>query len=248
MGVDPNDAMWNDTRTVVANESTIRGAVNLSLQTVLVFDGFTLERTASNEGHILIGASNATGTEPTSSFDIRNNRFIGTRSTGAVWAGIHTNFLNDTAGANPGNQFLAHQNRFQISGSSSGAGILALNNRPGSDGLGSTTLTDNYISGSPSNGLNINKPGAFLNVTGNYLLSDDIFTFQIHTAVITGNTVINSPQGSIQVTASASEDSSDVTVSNNTIINDVANSTAAAQPSYAQLDVRGPLSGTNVIT
>src|SRR5688572_13186775 len=129
MGVDPNDAMWNDTRTVVANESTIRGAVNLSLQTVLVFDGFTLERTASNEGHILIGARGIAGTEPTSSFDIRNNRFIGTRSTGAVWAGIHTNFLNDTAGANPGNQFLAHQNRFQISGSSSGAGILALNNR-----------------------------------------------------------------------------------------------------------------------
>src|SRR5687768_8055486 len=65
MGVDPNDAMWNDTRTVVANESTIRGAVNLSLQTVLVFDGFTLERTASNEGHILIGSGNATGTAPT---------------------------------------------------------------------------------------------------------------------------------------------------------------------------------------
>ncbi len=52
---------WNDTRTVVAAEATIRGAVNFSLQNVIVFDGFTMERTATNEGHILIGSGNPTG-------------------------------------------------------------------------------------------------------------------------------------------------------------------------------------------
>jgi hypothetical protein len=95
MGVDPNDGSWNDTRTVVANEATIQGAMNLSLKNVIVVDGFTFERSASNEGHILIGAAQPDGAGATSSFNITNNRFIGTRNTGAIWAGIHTNFLND---------------------------------------------------------------------------------------------------------------------------------------------------------
>lgn len=86
-GVDPNDGSWADTRTNAAAELTVQGAVNLSLQNDIDVDGFTLERTATNEGHILIGSGNPTGTGPTSSFDIHNNRFIGTRTTGGPWAG-----------------------------------------------------------------------------------------------------------------------------------------------------------------
>ncbi len=97
---------------------------------------------------------------------------------------------------------------------------------------------------SPSNGLNVNRPGAFLTLTGNYLFTDDIFTFQIHNANISNNTVVNSPQGSIQVVASASEDSSDVTVSNNTITNNV----ALLTNNFSQIDIRGPLTGTNFVT
>ena len=225
--------------------------MNLSLRNNIVVDGFTIERTATNEGHVLIGSSLPGGSGTSSSFLLQNNRINGTRAIvppGGAWAGIHTNFLNDTAGLNPGNQFTAHQNRIAIAGAGSGAGILVNANRPGSDGLGSTTITDNFVTNSPSNGLNVNRPGDFLTLTGNHLDNDDIFTFQVHDGLISGNTVINSPQGSIQVVASAAEDSSDVTVSNNTIINDVANSIAAAQPSYAQIDIRGPLSGTNTVT
>src|SRR5204862_1222328 len=50
--------------------------------------------------------------------------------------------------------------------------------------------------------------------------------------------------GSIQVVASSAEDSSNVTVSNNTVINDVSTLTN----NFSQIDIRGPLSGTNSVT
>src|SRR5262249_53431263 len=61
-GVNPNDAAWNDARSNAANESVIHGAVNLSLRNDIVVDGFTIERTPANEGHILIGSGLPSGT------------------------------------------------------------------------------------------------------------------------------------------------------------------------------------------
>src|SRR5262249_39609080 len=89
-GVNPNDADWNDTRTVADNESILRGVVNLSLRNNIIVDGFTVERTATNEGHVLIGSGLPGGSGTSSSFDLRNNRIIGTRDVGGTaWAGIH---------------------------------------------------------------------------------------------------------------------------------------------------------------
>ena len=49
-GVNPDDPSWNDTRTNATTESIIHGAVNLSLHNTITVDGFTIERTSTNEG------------------------------------------------------------------------------------------------------------------------------------------------------------------------------------------------------
>ena len=86
-GVNPDDVNWNDTRANLANESVIQGPMNLSLQNTITVDGFTLNRSATNEGHILIGGGSPLGSGSTSVFTIQNNRITGTRSTGVRTAG-----------------------------------------------------------------------------------------------------------------------------------------------------------------
>ncbi len=214
-GVSPNDAMWNDTRTNPANESIIHGAVNLSLRNNIVMDGFTLERTDTNEGHVLIGSGNPTGVGASSSFNLKNNRIIGTRniaSPGSPWAGIHTNFLNDPA--SPGGQFVSHRNRIVVAGTATGSGILINANVPGTDGLGATTITETYVASSPGNGFNVNRPGASALINGNRVVNDDIFTFRANSTVITNNTISDAPQAAISNTGG----STTWTASNNTII------------------------------
>ena len=69
----------------------IHGAVNLSLRNIIIVNGFTIERTETNEGHVLIGSGLPGGSCSSSSFDIRNTRFVGTRNTGSAgspWAGM----------------------------------------------------------------------------------------------------------------------------------------------------------------
>ncbi|HUF10186.1 MAG TPA: IPTL-CTERM sorting domain-containing protein [Rhodothermales bacterium] len=275
-GVNPNDGSWNDTRTNAANESIIRGAVNLSLRNDIVMEGFTIERTETNEGHILIGGSIPVGVGATSSFNVLNNRFVGTRNTGTIWAGIHTNFLNEAT--LPGAQFTSHQNRITIGGTASGSGILVNANLPGSDGLGSTTITNTYSASAPGNGFNVNRPGASALISGNRLVNDDIFTFRANHTLITGNTISDAPQAAIANTGgstnwTASENTiitpraqaflvgstftadpvNDFTVENNTITVDpslvaVGVNTVFTPFQYAYFDMRGNLTGTNSVT
>ena len=223
-GVNPNDGSWNDTRANAANESIIHGAVNLSLLNTITVDGFTIERTATNEGHILIGGGLPAGTDSTSLFTIQNNRIIGTRSTGTTWGGIHTNLLDTNPPGpytNPGTSAAIQTNRIVIAGTASSNGINIRRLVPGTDNNSNLSITGNYIGPiDPNRGDGINLTGVqtstgLAQITGNHLVGSDIFLYRTVGANIANNQLITPVVAAIAVAGN----NDNITISGNTITN-----------------------------
>ena len=221
-GVNPNDVSWNDVRTNLANESVIQGPLNLSLQNTITVDGFTLNRSASNEGHILIGGGLPSGSGSTSQFTIQNNRITGSRSTGPTWAGIHTNFLDNFPGpfTLPGANATITHNRIVIGGSASGDGILINRLVPGTDNNSSLSITDNYIASDPFNGSAVattqtQTSNGVVQVTGNYLPSGEVAMFRTLGANIANNQMITPAFDGVWLNGG----DNNITVTGNTITN-----------------------------
>ncbi len=207
-GVNPNDGSWADTRTTAANESIIHGAVNLSLSNTITIDGFTIERAAGNEGHILIGGGQPSGVGITSQFTIQNNRIIGSRSTGTTWGGIHTNLLD----SNPpglysfvGTSMTVENNRVEISGTASSNGILIRRLVPGTDNNSALSITGNYIGAIdpiPGDGISlqiVQTSTGLAQITGNHLVGSSIFLWRTGDANIANNEVISPMEDGISL-------------------------------------------------
>ena len=221
-GVNPDDVNWNDVRSNLANEAVIQGALNLSIQNTISVDGFTLNRSASNEGHILIGGGLAGGSHTTTQLTIQNNRITGSRSTSPTWAGIHTNFLDNFPGpfTLPGANLTIHHNRIVIGGSASGDGILINRLVPGTDNNSSLSITDNYIASDPFNGSAVattqtQTSNGVVQVTGNYLPSGEVAMFRTLGANIANNQMITPAFDGVWLNGG----DNNITVTGNTITN-----------------------------
>jgi uncharacterized repeat protein (TIGR02543 family) len=221
-GVNPSDVNWNDVRTNLANEAVIEGALNLSIQNTISVDGFTLNRSSSNEGHILIGGGLPGGSHTTTQLAIQNNRITGSRSTGATWAGIHTNFLDNFPGpfSLPGANLTITNNRIVIGGSASGDGVLINRLVPGTDNNSSLAITGNYIASDPFNGSAVATTQTqtsigVAQITGNYLPNGEVAMFRTLGANIANNQMITPAFDGVWLNGG----DDNITVSGNTITN-----------------------------